>query len=73
MRWLEEKFPKGGFNRFNNDSSGFKRSFGFGGWDGSHGLRSLHRQCFGPVNRPEDELEDFRHPLLSQKLESRAS
>ena len=66
----QERFPKGSFNRMNNDSSGFSRSFGFGGWDGSGGLNSLHRQYYGPVNRPEEEMmNDFRHPLLSQKLE----
>mmetsp|Transcript_37376 Transcript_37376/g.76307 ORF Transcript_37376/g.76307 Transcript_37376/m.76307 type:complete len:146 (-) Transcript_37376:45-482(-) len=65
----QDRFPKGSFNRMNNDSSGFSRSFGFGGWSGSGGLNSLHRTYFGPVHRPEDVVEDFRHPLLSQKLE----
>eukprot|EP00434_Breviolum_minutum_P023118 symbB.v1.2.020395.t1/scaffold1715.1/size104970/5 len=70
----QERFPKGSFNRKPMGSTRpgevlGSRSFGFGGWDGSGGLNSLHRQYYGPVHRPEEEIHDFRHPLLSQKLE----
>ncbi|CAJ1407803.1 unnamed protein product [Effrenium voratum] len=64
----QERYPKGSFNRMNNDSSNFARSFGLGSWEGSGGINSFHRRYFGPVTRVEDIGYDFRDPLLSQKL-----
>ncbi|CAE7764041.1 Intraflagellar transport protein 52-like [Symbiodinium microadriaticum] len=66
---MQERFPKGSFNRMNNDSTGFSRSL-LGSWEGSGGLNSLHRQTFGPVARPEETSSNVRHMIHSLKMDS---
>ncbi|CAE7197123.1 Ift52, partial [Symbiodinium necroappetens] len=66
---MQERFPKGSFNRMNNDSTGFSRSL-LGSWEGSGGLNSLHRQTFGPVVRPEETSSNVRHMIHSLKMDS---
>eukprot|EP00439_Symbiodinium_sp_Y106_P081305 s660_g20.t1 len=65
---MQERFPKGSFNRMNNDSTGFSRSL-LGSWEGSGGLTSLHRQTFGPVVRPEETSSNVRHMIHSLKMD----
>mmetsp|Transcript_59564 Transcript_59564/g.105828 ORF Transcript_59564/g.105828 Transcript_59564/m.105828 type:complete len:136 (+) Transcript_59564:100-507(+) len=46
----EERFPKGSFNRLNNNSSVFSRTIGPASYAASGGLTTMYRNNHGPVH-----------------------